>query len=127
MEIPVGLESTNKFTVEDKHSAKNLGSGGINVFGTPAMIAFMENIALAMIRPYLPDGHDSVGTMINAKHLKASPIGATIICKAKITAVEGNKISYSIFCVDEHGNDIGTADHERFVVDVKRFLEKVSL
>lgn len=125
MEIPVGLESQNKFTVEEKHIAKALGSGGLDVFSTPSMIAFMENIALTMVRPYLPNGHDSVGTMINAKHLKALPVGATVICKGTVTAVDGNKISYSIFCVDDNGNEIGTAEHERFVVDVERFLGKL--
>ena len=78
MEIPVGLKAEKTITVAEKDSAKSLGSGGLDVFGTPAMIALMENVALDMIRPHLPEGSDSVGIMINANHMKASPLGAKI-------------------------------------------------
>ncbi len=125
MEIPVGLESEKSITVQEKDSAKSLGSGGLDVFGTPAMIALMENVALEMIRPYLQEGDDSVGMMINAKHMKASPLGAKITCKAKVTAVDGRKVSYSLSCFDESGDAIGTAVHDRFVVGTERFMSKL--
>lgn len=125
MNIPVGLKSTKTIIVQDKDSAKALGSGGLNVFGTPAMIALMENVALDMIREYLPERNDSVGTGINAQHLKASAIGAKITCTAEITAVDGRKISYSIEASDEAGDTIGKATHDRFVVDMERFMSKV--
>ncbi len=125
MEIPVGLELEKTITVQEKDSAKSLGSGGLDVFGTPAMIALMENIALEMIRPHLPEGEDSVGMMINAKHMKASLIGAKITGKARITAVDGKKVSYSIACYDESGATIGEAEHDRFVVTVERFMSKL--
>lgn len=125
MEISVGLTATKEIVVEEKDSAKSLGSGGLDVFGTPAMIALMENVALDMIRPHLPEGNDSVGMMINAQHLKASPIGAKIKCTAEVTAVDGRKVSYKIECFDESGDKIGFASHDRFVVDMERFMSKL--
>ncbi|MCG8697254.1 MAG: thioesterase family protein [Bacteroidales bacterium] len=126
MEIPVGLKNQKKIIVENKDSAKSLGSGGLDVFGTPAMIALMENTALHMIRPYLPEGSDSVGIMINTKHLKASPIGAEITCEATVTAVDGKKVSYTITCHDETGEKIGESEHDRFIVDIERFISKLN-
>ncbi len=125
MEIPIGLEAKKTIIVELKHSAKNLGSGGLDVFGTPAMIALMENVALEMIRPYLADGFDSVGVKINANHLKASAIGAKITCKAIVEAIDGKKISFGILCTDENDEKIGTAVHDRFIIDTERFLSKL--
>jgi len=125
MNIPIGIKSTKTITVQDRDSAKALGSGSLNVFGTPAMIALMENVALDMIREYLPEGNDSVGTGINAQHMKASAIGAKISCTAEVTAVDGRKVSYSLEATDESGDTIGKATHDRFVVDMERFMSKV--
>ena len=125
MDIPVKLQSSKTIIVSSKESAKTLGSGGLEVFATPAMIALMENVALEMIRPYLNEGTDSVGTLINAKHLKASPIGAKIMCCAKVESVSVNKVSFKITCSDDKNEIIGEAEHERFVVDIDRFLSKL--
>lgn len=126
MNIPQDLTASKEIIVAEKDSAKSLGSGGLDVFGTPAMIALMENVALDMIRPYLPEGNDSVGIKIDAKHLKASPIGASIKCTASVTAVDGRQVSYKIECFDGAGDKIGFASHDRFVVDTDRFMSKVN-
>lgn len=123
MEINQTFKQT--ITVQEKDSAKSLGSGGLEVFGTPAMIALMENTALLLVRPSLPEGSDTVGIEINAKHLKASPIGAQITCTATITAIDGRKISYEIIATDASGDTIGTATHDRFVVDVAKFMSRL--
>jgi predicted thioesterase len=123
--MQTGQTFTQTITVKDKDSAKSLGSGGLDVFGTPAMIALMENTALLMVRPSLPEGSDTVGIEINAKHLKASPIGAEITCTATITAIDGRKISYELTATDASGEIIGTATHDRFVVDIAKFMSKL--
>jgi predicted thioesterase len=123
--MEVGQTFTQTLTVQDKDSARSLGSGGLDVFGTPAMIALMEKTALLMVRPSLEAGTDTVGIEINAKHLKASPIGAEITCTATIRAIDGRKISYTIEAKDGHGETIGTATHDRFIVDMDRFMSKL--
>ena len=123
--MKTGQTFTQTITVQDKDSAKNLGSGGLEVFGTPAMIALMENTALLMARPSLPAGSDTVGIEINAKHLKASAIGAAITCTATITAIDGRKISYELVAIDASGETIGIATHDRFVVDIEKFMSKI--
>jgi len=123
--MEIGQTYTQTIIVQDKDSARSLGSGSLDVFGTPAMIALMENTALEMVRPALPEGNDTVGIEINAKHLKASPIGAKITCKATITAIEGRKISYELIATDASGDTIGSATHDRFVVDIVKFMSKL--
>ncbi len=123
--MQLGQTHTQTITVQEKDSAKNLGSGGLDVFGTPAMIALMENTALSMIKNSLPEGSDTVGIAIDAQHIKASAIGANISCSATITAIEGRKISYDIIAKDSSGETIGTATHHRFIVDIAKFMSKV--
>jgi len=125
MDITIGSKLTQTITVENKDSAKSLGSGGLDVFGTPAMIALMESTALNLLRDFLPEGSDSVGMVVNAKHLKASPIGAKISCTAEITAVDGRKVDYDIVATDESGDTIGSCSHSRFIVDIDRFMAKL--
>lgn len=123
--MQIGQTFTKTIIVQEKDSARSLGSGGLDVFGTPAMIALMENTALLMVRADLSAGSDTVGIEINVKHLKASPIRAEITCTATITAIDGRKISYAIEAKDASGDLIGTANHERFVVDIEKFMSKI--
>ncbi|MDA3853023.1 MAG: thioesterase family protein, partial [Bacteroidales bacterium] len=120
--MKTGQTFSQTITVQEENTARSLGSGGLDVFGTPAMIALMENTALLMVIESLPKGSDTVGMEINAKHTKASPIGTSISCTATITAIEGRKISYEITAKDNSGDTIGTATHDRFVVDTERFM-----
>jgi len=91
------------------------------------MLAFMENVALEMVRPYLKSGSDTVGTSADIKHLKASPIGSAISCTATITSFEKSRIQFTIECFDASGDLIGTARHGRYIVDTERFLAKLKV
>ena len=114
---------TQTIIVNETQTADQLGSGLLPVFATPALIALMENTAMQLIE--LPEGCSSVGTGISMKHLKASPIGAKIVCTAAITEVEGRRYTFEIKAFDESGDLIGEATHERFVVNVEKFLGKL--
>jgi predicted thioesterase len=110
--------------IVNKHqSAAEIGSGLLEVFSTPSMIALMENTAMQLIP--LKEGESSVGTSIHAEHLKASPIGAKLTFTAELTANEGRKYNFNIEVSDESGNLVGKALHTRFVVDIARFMSKV--
>lgn len=123
--MEVGQTYTQTIIVREQDSAVALGSGGLNVFGTPAMIAYMEGTALAMVKNDLPEGSDTVGIEINVKHCKASAIGAKITFSATITEIDGRRIAYSIEAKDEKGDLIGSAEHQRFIVDKDRFMSKL--
>lgn len=124
LNIPVGIVYESEMVVEAKHTATAYGSGLAEVFATPAMVAFMENAAYKSIEQFLPDGTSTVGAVINVKHLKATLPGKTVKAVSKTTAVEGRQISFEIQ-VFERDALVGSATHERFVVDNERFMQKL--
>lgn len=114
---------TQTTIVATSQTAEEYGSGLLPVYATPALIGFMENTAMKMIE--LPADSSSVGILMNMKHLKASAVGATITCTATITEVDGRKYTFAIKAMDESGDVVGEAIHERFVVNVEKFMSKV--
>jgi len=115
---------TQTIIVKESQTALEYGSGLLPVFATPALIGLMENTAMQLIE--LPEGSSSVGISINMKHLKASPVGAEIVCTASITEIDGRKYSFEIKANDTSGDLIGEATHERFVVNVEKFMSKLN-
>ena len=116
---------TKKFTVESKDTAARVGSGGLEVLATPTMIAWMENTALELAGQSLSAEDTTVGIGLTVQHTKASKVGEEITCTATEVAVDGRKLSYRIECFDSQNNLIGTADHDRFVVNAEKFMQKV--
>ena len=125
MDIPVGTTLKRTMTVGEEHLASRVGSGGLDVFATPAMIAFMEGTALKLAQDFLPETSSTVGTLVNVKHVKASPLGATITCETTITEVDGRRLVYEVKAFD-NGGLIGEGIHERFIVDCEKFMAKVA-
>ena len=119
---------TNSFTqtiqVQANQTATQYGSGLLDVFATPALIGLMENTAMQLIE--LPEGSSSVGISINMKHLKASPVGEKIDCTATVTDIDGRKYSFNIKAIDSKGDLVGEATHERVIVNVEKFMSKIS-
>lgn len=122
--IKEGLEYTSRIIVTEAVCASAVGSGGLNVFATPSMVALMENAAMNAVAPYLPEGSTTVGTEINATHIKPSPIGAEVLATAILTGVEGRKLMFDVEACDNSGV-IGKGTHVRFIVDIERFMAKM--
>ena len=122
--MEVGLKYESTVAVSQSNTAATLGSGDMDVFATPAMVALMENAAMLAVAAHLPEGSATVGTQMNTSHIKASPLGATITASAELTEVEGRKLTFAVKAWDEKGV-IGEGVHTRFVVDRERFLSKL--
>ncbi len=124
MELTSGLTANSTTIVSESNTAATLGSGDLNVFATPAMIALMENAAMMAVSEALPEGATTVGTEMNASHIKASGMGAEIVATAIVTSVEGRKITFNVGARDAEGM-IGEGTHTRFVVDREKFMSKL--
>ena len=122
--MEVGLKYESTVVVSQSNTAATMGSGDMDVFATPAMVALMENAAMLAVAAHLPEGSATVGTQMNTSHIKASPLGATITASAELTEVEGRKLTFVVKAWDEKGV-IGEGVHTRFVVDRERFLSKL--
>lgn len=123
--IQPGLAAEQVVTVTPERTARHLGSGGADVFATPAMIALMEADAVAAIDALLPPGQASVGTFIVVHHLAATPLGAEVRARAEVTAVDGREVSFRVEAWDDVER-IGEGAHTRFVIDLDRFAKRVA-
>jgi predicted thioesterase len=123
-ELIPGFAAELELTVTDADTASRWGSGLVPVFSTPALVGLMESAAVKALSGHLVPGQTTVGGHIDVHHLAATPIGMTVRAKAELTAVDGRKLTFKIQAWDEV-ELIGEADHERFVVDEARFVEKV--
>ncbi|WP_372752390.1 thioesterase family protein [Labilibaculum sp.] len=124
MALKEGLTATQTMTVTDQDTAIHHGSGKLKVYATPAMVAFMENTAIACMEADLEKGMDSVGIQIDTKHSKATKVGEKVSCTAKISKVDGKKISFEIEASDEDGV-IGSAKHMRYLIDPVKFMSRL--
>ena len=122
--IPQRQKGEKEVLVNETNTAKAYGSGLIDVFATPAMIALMENTAHSSIQDFLPQGMVTVGIEINAKHIKATPIGKTVKCNSYLEKVDGKRLYFTIEAFDQEGK-IGEANHIRYIVDALKFVEKL--
>lgn len=122
--IPIQLEYRLTKIVNPEDTANRYGSGLLEVFATPALVAFMEQTCHTAIQPYLPEGFSSVGTEVSIKHLKATPLGDTVKCKAILQQAEGRKLIFSVTAYDSNGL-IGEGTHTRFIIDIQRFMAKL--
>jgi predicted thioesterase len=122
--MEIGLSYTSTATVDNTNTAAALGSGDMDVFATPAMVALMENAAMNAVAPHLEQGQTTVGTQISTNHIKASAFGTTITASAVLTAVDGRSLTFAI-TAREGDKTIGEGTHTRFIVDRERFLAKL--
>ena len=121
-----GLCHSETLLVEHNDTAAVYGSGALEVFATPAMIALMEKTCLESVSCKIGEGNTTVGIAVNIKHLKASPVGAVIRCDAKLIEVDRKRLVFEVKCF-EGDTLIGEGIHERFVVDSEKFMGKLGV
>lgn len=123
--LETGIKGRQTETVTDEKTAEAVGSGGLKVYATPAMIALMEKTALMSVSGELDDGMTTVGTKIDIVHTSASPVGSTITCESELTEIDRRRLVFTVTAYDDAG-EIGKGTHERFIVDSAKFMEKTA-
>ncbi len=118
-----GITGEKSVAVTMENTALAMGSGTLRVFATPSMIALIEGCCAESVEDYLPEGVTTVGTRVEVDHLAASPLGASILCKSNLTAVDGRKLDFEVEVYDNK-DLIGKGTHTRFIVDAERFVNK---
>lgn len=122
--IETGLKYTSQMIVSEVVTARCMGSGDMDVLATPAMMALMENAAMLAVAPNLPEGCTTVGGHIASSHLRPSKVGDRVAATAIVTKVDGKKIEFKVeaYCGDTL---LGEGTHLRFIVDRKKFLDRL--
>lgn len=123
--LKTGIKGHMELTVTEDITAKTMGSGELEVFATPAMLALMEKTAQTSVAEYLEEGSGTVGIKADLSHIAASPLGMKIYCDSELVQIDGRKLTFQIEARDDV-EVIGTAVHERFIVDNVRFQEKAN-
>lgn len=123
-EIVSGLKGRAEKTVENSNTAKAMGSGLLDVFATPALVAMMEEAAVNAL--VLEDGQSSVGVSLDIKHSSATPIGLKVWAQAELVEVDRRRLVFKVEAFDEK-ELIGSGTHERFLIDAEKFMTKTRM
>lgn len=125
MDLSVGLRGEAAITVDQAQSANALGTGNLPTLGTSALIALLERAAVNAIRRALHEGEESVGTMVNIRHLAPTPLGKRVRAEAVITAIDGPRITFDVRASDAVAL-VAEGSHERVLVDREDFVWKAA-
>ena len=119
-----GMSAEISLPVTRELTADTLGNRGVLVYATPHVVALLESAASVVLTPHLPPGGGSVGTMVEMKHLAATPVGMTVRAKATVIETDGKRVLFTVEAWDEV-EKIAEGRHERFIVgNLARFLER---
>jgi predicted thioesterase len=122
--LKAGLEGHAEILVGDEHTAPRIGSGRVRVLATPVMINLMEAAALDACENLIPEGHQSLGTRLDVRHIAATPVGMRVRATARLLSVDGRTLEFHVEARDEK-DLIGDGTHQRLVVNVARFDQRV--
>ena len=123
-QLKPGLRGEAGLLVSEAHTAPRVGSGAVHVLATPVMINVIEAAALDAVERLLPPGYQSLGTLLNVRHIAATPVGMRVRATATVDRVDGRTIYFTVQAHDER-ELIGEGTHERVVVNVAKFDERV--
>jgi len=123
--IPVGAKGSFTLVVAPEHLANRFKDAMLPpVLATPIMVLVMENAALNAVRAYLEPGESALGTVVDIRHLAATPVGQHVTAEAEVTEVDGRRIVFAVTARDEV-EEIGKGIHERMVVDLRRLTQRL--
>ena len=123
MNVAVGLKGEARLVVTEADTARALGSGDVNVLGTPRLVALFEEATVDALRGVLEEGQSSVGMRVQIDHLQPTPVGAEVVVEAQLDKVEGRRITFTVTATDS-GGLVAAGKVTRVTVDVERFMTK---
>ena len=123
--LETGIKGTRTITVDEENTAKAMGSGTLDVFATPALIALMEETCWRSVANELEEGSGTVGTLLEIKHTAPTPVGMKVICESTLTEVDGRRLVFEVIARDAKGV-VGEGKHERFVIQNEKFQVKAN-
>ncbi len=123
--LQTGITGKREILVTQEVTAKAMGSGELDVFATPAMIALAEETAWRSVLGELEPGQGTVGTRLEIDHLSATPMGMKVSCETELIAIDRRKLTFRVEICDEAG-PVGRGTHERYIVENQKFFAKAA-
>ncbi len=123
-----GIIGKEELIVTEENTAKAVGSGGLEVFATPALIALAEKTAFQSVAEHLEEGQSTVGTHIDIKHIAATPVGMKVTCETELIELDSENPRRLVFSVNiyDEVEKIAEGTHERFIIYSERFQNKAN-
>lgn len=121
--LKIGTKGTKSVTVTSRNTAKAMGSGTLDVFATPALIALMEETCWTSVAGQLEPGSGTVGTLLEIKHTAPTPVGMEVTCESTLIEADGRRLVFTVTARDAKGV-VGEGRHERFVIQNEKFQAK---
>ena len=122
-DIELGMTAKLTHTVQHADTAHALDSSLPKVYSTPRLTALIELASYKIIKPHLPSGYSAVGTIVNLKHLAATPVGMKVWAISTVVGIDRRRISFRVEAFDEK-EKIGETEHERFIIESEKFSKK---
>ena len=123
--LETGIKGTGTVTVNEENTAKAMGSGTLDVFATPALIALMEETCWRSVANELEEDCGTVGTLLEIKHTAPTPVGMKVTCESTLTEVDGRRLVFEVIARDAKGV-VGEGRHERFIIQNEKFQVKAN-
>ena len=123
MNLATGLRGEVRLRVTDADTARALGSGSVDVLGTPRVVALVEEAACRASTAASTHGSTSVGMRVHVDHLHPTPVGAEVVAEAVLEKIEGRRLTFTVSASDERGL-VAAGKVTRVVVDLERFMSK---
>lgn len=124
-ELTPGLSATIQHQVKDMSTARQMGSGTVDVLATPELVRLMEVAAVAALADHLPPEYTSVGVSLDIKHIAPTPMGLGVEVRATLTEVQGRRLKFEVVGHDDV-EEIGRGTHERVLVEVEGFVARAN-
>lgn len=123
--IETGIKGHREQIVTPEMSAARVGSGLVDVFATPMLVALVEQTCYESVLPQLEEGQGTVGTLVNVSHVSATPVGRRVWCESELVEVDRRRLVFKVKAYDDCGL-IGEGTHERFIIDTAKFIDKLN-
>jgi len=124
-ELTPGLSGTIQSQVDQASTARQLGSGTVDVLATPELVRLMETASVAALANHLPPEFTTVGVAINVKHIAPTPVGLSVKVRATLTNAQGRRLKFEIVAHDDV-EEVGRGTHERVLVEVENFVTRAN-
>lgn len=125
MPVEVGMVNELTMIVQESDTARSGGGETLPpVFSTPRLIGMLERTAHLLLLPHLASGQSSVGTLVNVRHLAATPVGMQVRFRAEVLEVDRRRVKFKVEAWDEV-EKIAEGEHERFIIDEAKFIARL--
>ncbi|MDD4842937.1 MAG: thioesterase family protein [Anaerotignum sp.] len=123
--IVPGITFEKEYIVEEADTATVFGNDNVPVFASPRLLSWIEGTAIGAVKPFLPEGWETVGTSFDFKHMAATPVGMKVRVVVEVTEVNGKLLMFQVKAYDEV-DKICDGTHGRAIIDLKKFMSRVS-